>query len=93
MMSGRGNSRSLGAAAQVRRSFWRAKLAGSVPIGAWVHSSAGRGAAYSPRGECRNARQFDPVAAAGGLAFFAIMATSAYAEWLAASWLFSQLGG
>lgn len=93
MMSGRGNSRSLGAAAQVRRSFWRAKLPGSAPIGSWVRRSAWQPAAYAPHDGCRNVRQFDPVAAAGGFVFFAIMAISAYAEWLAASWLISQLGG
>jgi hypothetical protein len=93
MMSGRGNSRSSGAAAQIRRPFWRAKLAGSAPTGSWMRSTAWQSAAYMRHASCRNARQFDPVAAAGGLAFFAIMASSAYAEWLAASWLISKLGG
>jgi hypothetical protein len=93
MLSGRGNSRTMGSAVHVRRPFWRAKLTRSAPIGSWVSSSAWHRRAYSSPAKCRNARQFDPIAAAGGLAFFAIMGFSAYAEWLAAVWLIRTLGG
>lgn len=51
------------------------------------------GARSKPTFDCRNARQFDPVAAFGGITFFAVMALSAYGEWLAAMWLIRTISG
>ena len=93
MLSGRGNSRTMGtSAAHAGRPMWRAKLTPSALIGSWARTKTWRTVAYSSN-ECHNARQFDAVSALGGVTFFAIMGLSAYGEWLAASWLIRTLAG
>jgi hypothetical protein len=93
MLSGRGKSRTGGSAAHTARVPWGARLTSGVPFGSMVRRRPWYGARIRSRVICRNARQFDPVTALGGLTFFAVMGLSAYGEWLAAMWLIRAISG
>ncbi|RIK74244.1 MAG: hypothetical protein DCC67_16875 [Planctomycetota bacterium] len=67
-----------------------AKNATNWPAIINVDAVCRRSAIAVNRSWARLTRHWDPVQAAGGVAFFMILGVSAWCEWLAISWLLRQ---